>query len=274
MDDNNIERIVFQYNENAKIKTSVRNVITTCLTSLDNFLKSLLREIPDSLNIIVEKINSHYGEAENFSIPVESDYPTLKKYLKLLNRSKDMALSLINYNKYKQYPIDEQIEFDASDLLRTYAHFEFYYVSSLLAIMSRKEAIEYIKKQETEKVQSRRDPNNFIDALEDLVKDLKTNIDFWQTQEAIAEILNESKMVFKVKKCRWAELMKDLNPEFGFAMLCNNDYEQAKNYNPNFVLTRNNTLMDGDEYCDFCWHDTRKSKEINHPSKEFWRELK
>ncbi|MFX1574217.1 MAG: L-2-amino-thiazoline-4-carboxylic acid hydrolase [Promethearchaeota archaeon] len=274
MDDKSLEKTVFQYNKNAKIKTSIVNVIKTCLTSLDSFLESLSREIPDSINLIVEKVKTHYGSAENFDINIELEYPTLRKYPKLLVLSRDMVLSLINYNKYKQYPIEDQIEVDASDLIRTYAHFEFYYVNSLLAIFSREEAIEYIKTQETKKVQTRRDPNKFIDTLEDLVKDLKTNIGFWQTQEAIAEILNERTLVFKAKKCRWAEIMRDLDPEFGYAMLCNNDYEQTKNYNANFVLTRNNTLMEGDEYCDFCWHDTRKSKQISHPSEEFWRDLK
>ena len=124
----------------------------------------------------------------------------------------------------------------------------------------------------TKKVKAQRNPENYFETFEDLIKNLKTIIDNIQTIEAIAEVLDDDKMIFKITKCKWAEMLRDLDPEFGFAMLCSTDYEQAKNYNPDFVLTRNNTLMEGDDYCDFCYHDTRTEKEITHPTDQFWKE--
>ena len=31
--------------------------------------------------------------------------------------------------------------------------------------------------------------------------------------------------------------------------------------------------MEGDEYCDFCYHDTRKEKKVVHPSDDFWNKF-
>jgi len=265
-----MEKTVFTFQENATIKTSIKDVLNTCLTSLDGFLKRSIEDLPDSINLIIDKIISQFGNIEEKEISIDSDYPLLKKYPKLFKKSINMVLSLINYEKYNQYPIEEQIEVEVSDLLRTYGQFEYYYSSSLIAIMSREEAIKYIETQEAKKVISRRDSSNYFNTLEDLVKYLKTTIDFWQTQEAIAEVINGAKMAFKIKKCRWADLLKDLDSGFGYAMLCSTDFEQAKNYNIAYRLTRKKTLMEGDEYCDFCYHDTRENKDLTHPSEIFW----
>jgi len=267
-----MEKTFFKYKENATINTKLKDVVTTCLTSLDDFLKRLSDNKPDSMGIITEKIFSQSGDLEDFGIIIDNDYQTLNQYPKLLKMSTNKALSLVNYNKYKQYLIDERIDVDVWDLLRTFCNFEYNYTISFLAIMSRDEAIKYIKNQEADKVRERRNPENYVETLTDLIKNLKAIMGNLQTQEAIAEVLDDDKMIFKITKCKWAEMLRDLDPEFGFAMLCSTDYEQAKNYNPDFVLTRTNTLMEGDDYCDFCYHDTRTEKEITHPTDQFWKE--
>jgi len=268
-----MEKTSFKYTENATISTKLKDIITTCLTSLDDFLKRLMDNQPGSLGIITEKIFSQSGELEDFGITFDTDYQTLKLYPMLLKISINKALSLVNFSKYKQYSIDEQIDIDVLDLLRTYCYFEYNYSSSLLAIMSRDEAKKYIENQEAEKVKAQRNPENYYETFKDLIKYLKDVISNLQTQEYIIELLGDNRMVFKITKCKWAELMKDLDPDFGYASLCSTDYEIAKNYNPEFTLTRNKTLMEGDEYCDFCYHDTRVKKEITHPSEKDFQEL-
>ena len=225
------------------------------------------------MGIISDEIISQSGDLEDFGITIENNYHTLSQFPKLLKLSINKVLSLVNFDKYKQYSIDEQIDVDVWDLLRTYCHFEYFYVSSLLAIMSRDEAKKYIENQEAEKVIGQRNPENYYETFEDLIKNLKEVIGNLQTQEFIIEVLGVNRMVFKITKCKWAELMKNLDPEFGYATLCSTDYEIAKNYNPDFVLTRTNTLMEGDDFCDFCYHDTRIVKEIAHPSEKDFQEL-
>ena len=68
--------------------------------------------------------------------------------------------------------------------------------------------------------------------------------------------------------------MKELNdPELSYAVACHYDIEAAKNMNPKFVLTRKKTLMEGDDCCDFCYHDARVVETIIHPSEQFWNDL-
>ena len=56
--------------------------------------------------------------------------------------------------------------------------------------------------------------------------------------------------------------MKGLDSELSYFMTCYTDFENTKNLNPDFILTRSKTLMMGDDYCDFCYHDKRKVKEV------------
>jgi len=78
----------------------------------------------------------------------------------------------------------------------------------------------------------------------------------------------------KITKCRWHEVLKELNdPEFCYATCCHYDFKAAELANENFVLTRKCTLMQGDSCCDFIWHDTRIDKECKHPDEEFWEKI-
>ncbi|MFX0172578.1 MAG: hypothetical protein ACFE9L_11720 [Candidatus Hodarchaeota archaeon] len=69
--------------------------------------------------------------------------------------------------------------------------------------------------------------------------------------------------------------MKELNdPEFNYTVVHHYDFEARKNRSPNFVLTRKRTLIQGADYCDFCYYDTQIVKEIEHPTDNFWIVLK
>ena len=78
----------------------------------------------------------------------------------------------------------------------------------------------------------------------------------------------------KVTRCMWVEILKEFgDPELGYAVACHCDFQSAKYIGKNFRLTRTRTLMQGDEICDFCWHDVSIDKEMKHAPEEFWQEL-
>ena len=112
-----------------------------------------------------------------------------------------------------------------------------------------------------------------MDSYEKLVERFKNNLGRWQMQECVIGPLDEEKMLYKVKKCAWAESLKDFDRELCYYMLCYSDFEGAKNLNPNFILTRAKTIMMGDDYCDFCYHDTRKGNDLTHPTEKKFEEL-
>ncbi len=68
-------------------------------------------------------------------------------------------------------------------------------------------------------------------------------------------------------------LKKFGDPEIGYAVACHFDFLNAQYISKNFRLTRTKTLMEGNEMCDFCWHDTEISKEMNRRLKGFWKKL-
>jgi hypothetical protein len=75
-------------------------------------------------------------------------------------------------------------------------------------------------------------------------------------------LLNQERLLYKVKKCEWAEALKDFDSELCYAMLCYSDFQGAHYLNTNFTLTRKKPLMKYDDYCDFSNHDKCKDKKF------------
>ena len=264
---------ICSYKINSRLNYKVRDVLTPCLGALDRFLIDIKTKIPDSFIKIVDNLKSFYNEQENFDEIFESEFELLNQYPEMLNGSKNHVLSLLKYKKYNPSSIDEEIEIYASDLVRVYTHFEYFMMRSLLKIMSREAAIEYMKKLSDEITLSRNNPQNYVNSFEESINRFKNNLGRWQMQECVCGPLDQEKLLYKVKRCEWANALKEFDSEFCHAMLCYSDFEGAKNLNPNFVLTRKKTLMMGDGYCGFCYHDTRKTDDLTHPPESVFEDL-
>lgn len=147
----------------------------------------------------------------------------------------------------------------------------YYQMLSLCDLMGRAEAIPFVEAyidrwmaEQTETDDALEDPGRFWDALEGSVH---------ETAE-IAARLHRGKIAFRVDRCLWAEAMRPLaDPELSHAFTCYGDFPQVTAINPNFVLTRTMTLMQGAPYCDTCIHDRRHVESIEHPSREFFDSL-
>jgi hypothetical protein len=142
-----------------------------------------------------------------------------------------------------------------------------------MEILTFEEVIDYYRNFVEVLTKSRRDPKNYVNNLRELSKNFGDFSERWHDLEATLEIIDEQTMVYKIKKCRWAEDLKDFDSKIGYSIMCHQDFERARNFNPNFLLTRNYTIMEGNEYCDFCYHDTRNKKNIVHPSNDFWEKF-
>ncbi|MFX0030774.1 MAG: L-2-amino-thiazoline-4-carboxylic acid hydrolase, partial [Candidatus Hermodarchaeota archaeon] len=249
------------------------DIITTCLTGLETFLNDIKNNIPDSLTSIIENLIDQYKGNEDFGILIDTNYKVLNQYPELIKGSINSILSILNFSKYNQNSINDQIAVEVIDIIRTFNQFEYSFITILLKIMSRKETIEYIKRLADDVVHSRKDPSRYVANFDEYLDRTQVNLKRWQAQDVVFKNLNDEKFLYKVKKCRWAEVMKDLDRELSYYIICYTDFENAKNLNPNFILTRTKTRMLGDEYCDFCTHDARKVKEITHPAEKEFQEL-
>jgi hypothetical protein len=266
-------KTISTYKENIKVKFKLKDLLMTCLNGLELFLKDIKEKRPESLKKLIDDLIIQFGKNEDFRILVEIEQKILNENPELIKTSTNTILSLVNFKKYNHESIDTEIDIDALDLITTFNQFEYLFMISLLKIMSREEAIKYIKRLADEIAHSRNNPKNYVDNLKELLERYKNNLERWHAQDIIADFLNEGKLVYKVKKCVWAEVLKDFDHELSYSMMCYQDFENTKNQNPNFVLTRTKTIMQGDNYCDFCYHDTRKETEIVHPSVDIWKKL-
>ncbi|MFW9970236.1 MAG: L-2-amino-thiazoline-4-carboxylic acid hydrolase [Candidatus Odinarchaeota archaeon] len=268
-----MKQTICTYDKEAKLNNKIQGVITTCLNGLEMFLKDVKSKMSDSFPNLIENLIAFYEKIENYNISFKSDFEFLNQYPLLVNGSKNHVLSLLNYDKYNPQSLNDEIEIYASDLVRTFTQFEYFMMKTLLKIMSREEAIEYIKKLSDEVSLSRRNPDNYVNSFKESIERFKKNLGRWRMQECVSGPLDEERLLYKVKKCEWAEALKDFDSELCYAMLCYSDFQGAQNLNPNFILTRKKTLMMGDDYCDFCYHDTRKDKDLSHPSESEFKAL-
>lgn len=270
-----MKKVMGTYNEISTLNYKLSDVIASCLNGLEIFLKHLKEYKPHSIPSFIANLNTKYGTSQDYHVSVDSNYDNLTKYPELLKGSINYALSLVNYEKYNKSPIDKEMDIDAIDLIRTYTHFEYSFTVALIEakIMSREEAIKYIQKMTNEITHLRTDPNNYVESFKDSIDRFQSGLGRWQMQTSIAKIVDKKRMLYKVNKCKWGELLRDFDRELCFSFLCYQDFEGTKNINPNFLLTRTKTILMGDDYCDFCYHDTRYDDDLTHPSEIEFEEL-
>ena len=74
------------------------------------------------------------------------------------------------------------------------------------------------------------------------------------------EIVEDSEKAFelRVTECVWATAFREagLDGEIGHAAVCNMDYHWPTAFNPDFIMVRNRTLMQGHDHCNHRYIDT------------------
>lgn len=88
----------------------------------------------------------------------------------------------------------------------------------------------------------------------DLLDFLQTLSD-WTAEDALKIDVIESskqKLRFNVTRCRYAEMYKSMGlSDLGELLSCNRDGKFCTGFNPDIRFERNQTIMEGNEYCDF-----------------------
>ncbi len=64
--------------------------------------------------------------------------------------------------------------------------------------------------------------------------------------------LSETRFNFNVKRCKYAEMYKELGmADLGVILSCGRDFELVAGFNPRMTLRRTRTIMEGYDHCDF-----------------------
>lgn len=82
---------------------------------------------------------------------------------------------------------------------------------------------------------------------------------FWQHVVTYSIVEDTPKAFeFKITECLWAKTLREAKGEdFGYAIICNPDFDHASGYSPQLKLTRTKTLMQGDDCCNhrYTWNE-------------------
>jgi len=258
------------YNEDAIMEVNINNHISDELNRLEFFLQTIKSTHPSSFNLITTELSKKFEISEYTPKIEKKNYQFLQNHPTLLNKACGALLSPI-LSETTITDETQTVKINVKSYLRSRLFFYYQMALSLTSIMSREKSIRYYQDCFDQKTKKMRDPSKYVENLDD---DDDEFYKLYQGHNFVEFKIKEGKVGLKIVKCKWYEVMKELNdPEFSYACICHYDFEATKNMNPNFVLTRQNTIMEGQDYCDFCYHDTRLVDQVEHPPKEFWEDL-
>ena len=265
------------YNESSLMEVDLVQHVATGLQRLDFFLSTVKDSNPEFLDEIINFLLSKFDVSvsiPNLEIQCR-DCAILTDYPVLYESAAGYLLALLKPPTYDNPPQSFKVSVYVNDRLKSVLFFMYHMVLSLTRIFSREEAITYFQAFIDKGTISARNPEHYLEKLEMIWGENDKFQAIFQSHDYINFKISEAVLGTKTTKCKWHEVMKELNdPEFSYAVACHYDFEAAKNMNPEFELTRKKTLMEGAGYCDFCYHDKRIVESIVHPPEQFWTDLK
>ncbi|MFC2082469.1 L-2-amino-thiazoline-4-carboxylic acid hydrolase [Candidatus Bipolaricaulota bacterium] len=90
----------------------------------------------------------------------------------------------------------------------------------------------------------------------------------------ISAVVSEHQYLNKVTVCRIQKVLAEYDDnELMEVVACYPDFAMFRKTNEYFCLSRTQTLMNGGDYCDSCYHDERFVAEFEHPSADVFTRL-
>lgn len=84
---------------------------------------------------------------------------------------------------------------------------------------------------------------------------LAQGLELWTREDALDLVIlaqSENELCYDVRRCRYAEMYQELGlRELGLVLSCQRDFAFIEGFNPDVVLTRGGTILEGQAYCDF-----------------------
>jgi hypothetical protein len=212
----------------------------------------------------------------NYRLKEKDGKMLLVDFFRLLrNKMIEVTKISLNLHKYYEGKSVRRMRITLYDKTRGTIIPQYLIAVTLKDIMPREDSLEFYKKfidSEYEITEARPSPLTMLEEILSLYERESDN-----THIFIPFKIQDGKMGLKITKCMKEKALqifnKDLDREFAHIVECYPDFHRTKRMNENFVLTRERSLMMGNKYCDFCWHDKRFVEKAEHPSKEFWEKI-
>ncbi|NPE08968.1 MAG: hypothetical protein GNW80_11860 [Asgard group archaeon] len=256
------------------------------LPRLNYILGFVKKRKPEIYDAFVEKLKKNYAELkkENYIDNKKFDISKVIDEFENLKQHKTLAENSLNYFlSLLELPLDSNWEEDKLKIknkhsFRSYAFPSYQNLVSLSDTVGKEEAIKLYKIFVTEYITIRSKGTKgkyetLEEQREDEVRDFKENpYPGWVRIESTVE---NGKLYHRRETCLLAEAIKDLpDKDFRYLVACYKDFQGTiVNWNENFVLTMDHSIVKGDPYCSCVIHDTRINWDLTHPDEDFWENI-
>ncbi|NPD89752.1 MAG: hypothetical protein HGN29_13655 [Asgard group archaeon] len=280
-----------EYDENYEVEFHLRNFVNRILLELNSFLEYLVNFHPDYFLPYVRVLGKEFSKIiaekqdlpeavqsllKNFRLQRRDGKELIVDFFRIL-RNKLIQVSKISLNLQKYYVSRRTKKMQITILDRVSGRIIPKYIMAVVLkeIMPREEALKFYKEYleylyiDGEK----REPT--MEMIEQMVELYES--EYKETFNFTAFKIDQGKVGIKIEKCMTQQALEHLyngfDKEFGYLVGCYPDFLTINRMNESFVLTREKSLMIGNSYCDFCWHDKRLVEKVEHPEKEFWEQF-
>ncbi|HUU78418.1 MAG TPA: L-2-amino-thiazoline-4-carboxylic acid hydrolase [candidate division Zixibacteria bacterium] len=269
------------FNETLKTSISLDEFLLECMRNFNLFLELLIEHSNIPIKDLILKYSQKLESMEISSVKNEilknmnldySDKNSLNNYQEIIPLIENSILQFLKFKeKYEvNFSFGQKLAVFHEDYLRA-GFFSLYYLAyTLIDFTTRDFVLDLARKfsdamfeRYYQKVITKK--NTINELAEMLYKNgcLKTH-------NFIVQI-DHGKCFVKVVRCMYAEVYSEL-PDLELACMldCYGDYSKMPYNNPDFVLSRTKTMVEGYPYCDFLYYDKRYFSEIEHPDEDFW----
>ncbi len=279
------------YDEKLVVEFHLKNFVNRVLMRLNSMLEYLVNNYPDFFLSYVRALGNKLSEIIKHEEEISSALSALLRNYRL--KEKDGKMPLIDFFRLLRNKMIEVIKISLNlheyfegkpvkkmritllDKIRGTIIPQYLIAVTLKDIMPREEALDFYKKYidfEYEVTEIRSSP---LTMLEEILALYERESD--KTHVFRPFKIQDGKMGLKITKCMKEKALlsfnSDLDREFAYIVECYPDFHRTKRMNENFELTRKRSLIMGNTYCDFCWHDKRFVETLEHPEKEFWMNI-
>lgn len=264
-----------EYDSDITIEAIPAEILARSLSRLDLFVGFLESRVPDDVPKIARTL---LDMLRGIDVDPDMEYPTfdyesqnLDEYLELSETSMRVTREMLNYKMHSEENTKNKVIIPFRNYLMSIVPANYMMVASMVDVLGREKAIS-LYKEFVDYATDEMDTTRKFESLEDL------HNGYFEGEKGpnclISCLPKDGKLVVRVDMCSWQMVLKPYeDPELAYLTSCYYDFHAAEVMNPNFRLTRTKTLMQGDGYCDFCWHDKRQVESIEHPGEDFWNSL-
>ncbi|MBF0363261.1 MAG: L-2-amino-thiazoline-4-carboxylic acid hydrolase [Oligoflexia bacterium] len=264
----------FSIIQDQKTPFDLKNNLLLRLEGLDLFAQYIQERLPNEFSDILKEIN-YITYKYDGTVDIVNQFNIANKignHQEIKFKIIESYLYLINYDKYKKSGNDFEIL--VYDYVRGFLLIGSIYLKALVKVFGRDRGISIYQEYSDHRTTTGKHYTPMENIEEFLFVEGAIPPIFIGSFDAIQFDLGDGRVGTKIKKCKWATVLEELNDqEYAYALACHYDFHACKCSNPNFELSRTQTVTVGKESCDFVWHDKRRNPNLEHPDKCFWDRL-